>query len=109
MAGDVLNLKDADFRREVLEAEGPVLVDFTAAWCAPCRAISPSIEALATQYRGRLKVAKLDVDENQETVQQYGIRAMPTLLVFKQGKVVSQIVGALPKARLEAAVVPFVG
>ncbi|WNG33588.1 thioredoxin [Archangium minus] len=104
MAGDIIHLGDADFQREVLEAEGPVLVDFTATWCGPCRALSPTLEALATEHKGRLKVAKLDVDDNQGTAQQYGIRSVPTLLFFKQGKVVGQIVGALPRARLEGTV-----
>ncbi|QRK12559.1 thioredoxin [Archangium violaceum] len=104
MAGDIIHLGDADFQREVLEAEGPVLVDFTATWCGPCRALSPTMEALATQHKGHLKVAKLDVDDNQGTAQQYGIRSVPTLLFFKQGKVVGQIVGAPPRARLEGAI-----
>ncbi|WP_257459788.1 thioredoxin [Archangium lipolyticum] len=103
MAKDIIHLNDSDFRREVLEAEEPVLVDFTASWCAPCRAISPTVEALATEYKGRVKVAKLDIDDNQATAQQYGIRSVPTLLFFKQGKVVGQIVGAVPRARLENA------
>ncbi|HZH76486.1 MAG TPA: thioredoxin [Archangium sp.] len=103
MAGDIIHLNDQDFRREVLEADGPVLVDFTATWCAPCRALTPALEALASEYKGRVKVTKLDVDANQDTPQQYGIRSMPTLLFFKQGKVVGQIVGAVPKARLESA------
>lgn len=103
MTGDIIHLNDQDFRREVLEAEGPVLVDFTATWCAPCRALTPALEALASEYKGRVKVTKLDVDANQDTPQQYGIRSMPTLLFFKQGKVVGQIVGAVPKARLESA------
>ena len=104
MSTHVIDLKDPDFRREVLEAEEPVLVDFTAEWCAPCRAITPALEALASEYKGRVKVTRLDVDDNLETAQQYGIRSMPTLLFFKQGKVVGQIVGALPRARLEGAV-----
>jgi thioredoxin 1 len=80
-----------------------VLVDFWATWCAPCRAIAPAVEELATQFKGKAKVAKMDIDNNQDTPQQYGIRSIPTLLVFKGGKVVDQIVGAVPKARLEAA------
>lgn len=103
MAGHIIEVNDPDFRREVLEAEGPVLVDFTATWCAPCRAIMPALESLATEYQGRLKVTKLNVDDNQQTAEQYGVRAMPTLLFFKQGKVVGQIVGAVPRARLESA------
>lgn len=103
MAGHIIEVKDPDFRREVLEAEGPVLVDFTATWCAPCRAITPALESLAAEYQGRVKVTKLDVDDNQTTAEQYGVRAMPTLLFFKHGKVVGQIVGAVPRARLESA------
>ncbi|HEX8441394.1 thioredoxin [Archangium sp.] len=103
MAGDIIHVNDPDFRREVLEAHEPVLVDFTAAWCGPCRAINPTVEALATQYKGRVKVTKVDIDDNQATAQAYGIRSVPTLLLFKQGKVVGQIVGAVPRARLESA------
>ena len=104
MAGaDVLTVGDADFGKQVLESEQPVLVDFWATWCAPCRAIAPAVEELATQFKGKAKVVKMDIDNNQDTPQQYGIRSIPTLLVFKGGKVVDQIVGAVPKARLEAA------
>lgn len=103
MTTDVIDLKDPDFRREVLEAEGPVLVDFTAEWCPPCRVITPALEALASEYKGRVKVTRLDVDDNLETARQYGVRSMPTLLFFKQGKVVGQIVGAVPRAKLESA------
>jgi len=103
MTTDIIDLKDPDFRREVLEAEEPVLVDFTAEWCAPCRAIKPALEALASEYKGRVKVARLDVDDNLMTAQEYGIRSMPTLLFFKQGKVVGQIVGAVPRAKLASA------
>jgi thioredoxin 1 len=102
MAGDVVTVGDAEFKREVLESGQPVLVDFTATWCAPCRALAPTLEALATEYKGKVKIAKIDVDDNQDTAQQYGIRSMPTLLMFKGGKVVDQIVGAVPKAKLEA-------
>ncbi|HVE85027.1 MAG TPA: thioredoxin [Myxococcales bacterium] len=105
MAGaNVKEIGDGDFKSEVLESQEPVLVDFWATWCAPCRAIAPAVEELATQYKGRLKVAKMNIDDNQDTPQQYGIRSIPTLLVFKGGQVVEQIVGAVPKARLEAAV-----
>lgn len=105
MAGaDVMNVGDGDFKQQVLDSELPVLVDFWATWCAPCRTIAPYVDDLATQYKGRLKVAKVNIDDNQDTPQQYGIRSIPTLLVFKGGKVVEQIVGAVPKARLEAAV-----
>ena len=72
-----------------------------ATWCAPCRAIAPSLEELATQYKGQVKIAKVDVDESQQVAQQFGIRSIPTLLMFKGGKVVEQLVGAVPKAKLE--------
>jgi thioredoxin 1 len=107
MAGDIIDVKDQQFQGEVLGADGPVLVDFTAPWCAPCRAITPALEALATAHKGRMKVTRLDIDENPETAQAYGIRSVPTLLVFKQGRVVGQIVGAMPRARLESAVEKF--
>ncbi|PTL77424.1 thioredoxin [Vitiosangium sp. GDMCC 1.1324] len=104
MAGDdVMNIGDGDFDKEVLKSDQPVLVDFWATWCAPCRAIAPAVAELATQYKGKVKVAKINIDDNQDTPQQYGIRSIPTLLVFKGGKVVEQIVGAVPKTKLEAA------
>jgi thioredoxin 1 len=104
MAGaDVLNVGDGDFKKEVLESQQPVLVDFWATWCAPCRAIAPAVEELATQYKGRVKVAKMNIDDNQDTPQQFGVRSIPTLLIFKGGKVVDQIVGAVPKSKLEDA------
>ncbi|WP_342380614.1 thioredoxin [Myxococcus stipitatus] len=101
MAKDVIELGDAQFQHEVLEAQEPVLVDFTATWCPPCRAISPILETLASEYRGRLKVTQINVDDHQETAERYGIRALPSLLLFKEGKVVQQLVGARPRARLE--------
>jgi len=104
MAGaDVMNIGDGDFAKEVLQSDQPVLVDFWATWCAPCRAIAPAVEELATQYKGKVKVAKVNIDDNQDTPQAYGIRSIPTLLVFKGGKVVEQIVGAVPKSKIEAA------
>ncbi len=105
MAGEnVMNIGDGDFSREVLQSDTPVLVDFWATWCAPCRAIAPAVEDLATQYKGKVKFTKLNIDDNQDTPQQYGIRSIPTLLVFKGGKVVGQIVGAVPKAKIEDAI-----
>ena len=103
MAGDVFNIGDNEFKTEVIDSQQPVLVDFWATWCAPCLAIAPAVEELASQYKGKVKVAKLNIDDNQETPQQYGVRSIPTLLVFKGGVVVEQIVGAVPKARLEEA------
>ena len=103
MAGDVFNIGDNEFKAEVIDSQQPVPVDFWATWCAPCLAIAPAVEELASQYKGKVKVAKLNIDDNQETPQQYGVRSIPMLLVFKGGVVVEQIVGAVPKARLEEA------
>jgi thioredoxin 1 len=97
---DVVVLTDDNWKKEVTEAEGPVLVDFWAEWCPPCRMIAPSIDALATAYSGRAKVGKLNVDENPEVAAAFGIRSIPTLLVLKGGKVVEQQVGALPQPRI---------
>jgi thioredoxin 1 len=103
MAQDTVAVQDATFKSEVLESGVPVLVDFWATWCAPCRAIAPSLEELATQYKGKVKIAKMDIDANQQVAQQFGIRSIPTLLLFKGGKVVNQLVGAMPKTKLEEA------
>jgi thioredoxin 1 len=97
---DVVVLTDDNWKKEVMEAEGPVLVDFWAEWCPPCRMIAPSIDALATAYSGRAKVGKLNVDENPGVAQAFGIRSIPTLLVFKGGKVADQQIGALPQPRI---------
>ena len=104
MSKDTVTVLDASFKSEVLESTTPVLVDFWATWCAPCRAIAPALEELATQYKGQLKIAKVDVDSNQATAEQYGIRSIPTLLMFKGGKVVEQLVGAAPKSKLEDSI-----
>jgi thioredoxin 1 len=104
MAKDTVTVLDATFKEEVLDSATPVLVDFWATWCAPCRAIAPALEELATQYKGQVKVAKVDVDENNGIAQQFGIRSIPTLLLFKGGKVVEQIVGAVPKSKLEESI-----
>ena len=101
MGKDTVAVGDADFKTQVLDSAEPVLVDFWATWCAPCRAIAPALEELATQYKGKVKIAKVDVDDAQEVAQKFGIRSIPTLLMFKGGKVVDQIVGAVPKAKLE--------
>jgi thioredoxin 1 len=104
MAKDTVVVVDSSFKAEVLDSATPVLVDFWATWCAPCRAIAPSLEELATQYKGQVKIAKVDVDENNEVAQKYDIRSIPTLLLFKGGKVIEQIVGGVPKAKLEDSI-----
>ncbi len=108
-SNDVVILQDATFDKEVLKSDLPVLVDFWAAWCQPCKAIAPAVDDLAKQYKGKVKVAKLDVDEHQSIPQQYGIRSIPTLLVFKGGRVVDTIVGAVPKAKLEDSLKKAIG
>jgi thioredoxin len=97
---DVVILKDSTFEQEVLKSDTPVLVDFWAVWCGPCKAIAPIVEDLAQKYKGKLKVAKMDVDENQVVAQQYGIRSIPTLLFFKGGRVVDTVMGS-DKTKLE--------
>lgn len=101
---NVLDLNDSNFEQQVLRSPVPVLVDFTAVWCAPCRAISPHIDAIAAASAGTLRVGKIDVDENHETTTRFDVRSMPTLMVFKDGRVVGQLVGAVPRARIEAMV-----
>ena len=107
-SADLVQLQDATFDKEVLKSDTPVLVDFWAVWCGPCKAIAPFVEELATRYKGKLKVGKLDVDEHQQVPQAYGIRSIPTLLVFKGGRVVDTVIGA-DRSRLEAAVKKAIG
>ncbi len=95
----MMEFTDANFDAEVLKSDKPTLVDFWATWCAPCRAIAPMVEQLAKQYSGQVKVGKLDVDHNQRAATTYGVRSIPTLLLFKGGKVVEQLVGAGPKTK----------
>ena len=104
MSTHVMELDDENFDEAALDGPLPTLVDFTAAWCPPCRVIAPHVEALAGDYAGRLRVGKVDTDEHPRLAERFGVRAMPTLLLFKDGKVVGQIVGAVPRARLEALV-----
>ena len=97
MGANTVEITDTNFESEVVKSSTPVLVDFWAAWCAPCRAIAPTIEAIAEEYKGRVKVGKLDVDANGSTSAKYSIRGIPTLLLFKDGQVKEQIVGAVGK------------
>ena len=100
----VMHLNESNFQQEVLEASLPVLVDFWASWCGPCKAIAPFVEAMAAEYQGKLKVGKVNVDEVQELSVTYGIRSIPTLLFFKGGQVVDTAIGALAKNELKALI-----
>jgi len=100
----VLAFTDANFEREVIQSDVPVLVDFWATWCAPCKAISPLVDAVADEYAGKVKVGKVNVDENQATPGKYGVRGIPTIILFKGGAVIDQIVGAVPKSQLDALI-----
>ncbi len=100
----VVVLNDGTFAGEVLEADVPVLVDFWAEWCGPCRMVAPVLDRLATEFQGRLKVAKLNVDESRQTANQYGIMSIPTLIIFQNGQIKDKIMGALPEAKLRQRV-----
>ncbi len=100
MAADILNVSDVTFEEEVLKAAVPVLVDFWAEWCMPCRMIAPAVESIAQTYGDKLKVAKLNVDENMKTPAKYGIRGIPTLLLFKNGELKESLIGAQPREKI---------
>jgi thioredoxin 1 len=104
MSENLVHVTDADFEEQVLQSEVPVLVDFWAEWCAPCIMIAPTIEELAKDYGGRLKVAKVDTDSSRDTAMKFDIRAIPTLLLFKDGEVVHKFVGLQQKADLKSAI-----
>lgn len=101
----LVHFSDANFKKEVLESDIPVLVDFWAAWCAPCKLISPIIEEIAKEYSPRIKIGKVDVDQSPKTATQYGVMSIPTLMFFKDGKVMDQIVGVLGKTELKKKIV----
>ncbi len=102
IGGNIVHTSDSSFDTDVLQAEGPVLVDFWAEWCGPCKMIAPVLEELAGEYEGKLKICKMDVDANVETAPKYGVRGIPTLIVFNNGDVAGTKVGALSKSQLSA-------
>jgi len=104
MSDKITNLTTDNFKATIAAAATPVLVDFWAPWCGPCKAIAPILEELATELDGKLKIAKVNIDENEAVAAEYGIRAIPTMLLFKNGQVAEQIVGMMPKAALKAKV-----
>ena len=101
---NVAEVSDGSFDQEVLQSAVPVLIDFWAPWCGPCKAISPVVEELAGEYQGRLKVVKMNVDDNPQTPSRYGVRGIPNLILFKGGQVADQIIGAVPKGHLVKAI-----
>ena len=105
----ILEVTDANFDQDVLKSDQPVLVDFWATWCGPCRAIAPIVEQLAAEYQGKVKVGKMAVDRNGATPMRYGVRGIPTLLVFKGGQVKEQIVGYVPKEQIQKALDKHLG
>ena len=106
--GNYVELNDANFEKEVLQSDIPVLVDFWAEWCAPCRVIEPLVDELAQQYSGKVKIGKMDVDKNPQSSMNYGIRSIPTLLFFKEGKPVDQLLGAVPKNQIEEKITELI-
>ena len=100
MSENIQHVSDISFEADVLKSSGPVLVDYWAAWCGPCKAIAPILEELATEFSGQVKIAKVNVDENQETAAKFNIRGIPTLMLFKDGQVAATKVGALSKSQL---------
>lgn len=103
MSENVRDVSDSDFQAQVLSATVPTLVDFWAPWCGPCKSIAPVLEELAKEFAGKLQILKLNVDDNPRTPSQYNVRGIPNLIIFKNGEVVDQIVGAVPKDQLQAA------
>ena len=103
-----VNVNDTNFKQEVLQSEIPVLVDFWAVWCAPCLRLAPVIKEITKEYKGKLKVCKLNVDEAPKTASRYGIMSIPILAIFKDGKVADKVIGALPKSELETAIKQYI-
>jgi len=102
MSDNIVHVSDASFEQDVLKADGPVLVDFWAEWCGPCKMIAPVLDELSDEYAGKLKIAKLNIDSNSDTAPKYGVRGIPTLIIFKNGQVEATKVGALSKSQLAA-------
>ncbi len=103
-----IEITDATFEKEVISSDLPVLIDFWAVWCGPCKMVAPVVEEIAAEYDGKLKVGKIDVDAHKQAAIKYGIRSIPTLMLFKDGKVVQQIIGALPKNQFEEKIKSFI-
>jgi thioredoxin 1 len=99
--GDIVHVSDGDFEQEIIKSDKPALVDFWAPWCGPCRAIGPMLEEMAVSYKDQVKIAKMNVDDNPKTAAAYGVRSIPMLLMFKEGKVLDTLVGLVPRERLE--------
>ena len=102
MSGEIINVTDADFEAQVINADGPVLVDYWAPWCGPCKMVAPILDQLAGEYEGKLTIVKINIDDNPETPKKFGVRGIPTLSLFKNGNVEATKVGALSKSQLTA-------